>query len=136
MEVEEEILVSKEKVLSFLDNKEIWLSSIETSISDSDFEKHVTEFQQEIYNWNICQAILSREFFCFLEDVSLPILLSIYKKLLNINGSYMTFLFSSWDYVYTWASPEVHLEVDSEKVVKKPIAWTMLKKIKTFVKKI
>jgi anthranilate/para-aminobenzoate synthase component I len=67
-------------------------SPITPSISDAQFASNVQSFKQEIFNGNICQGILSREFSTFL-DYNEETLSILYKKLLSIVGADTTFMF-------------------------------------------
>lgn len=132
MEVKEEITISKEEILSLLPENEIPLMNITPSISDENFIQKVKEFKEEIYSGNICQGILSRKFDVNLSSVENEFLLSIYKKLIWIEWGYMNYIFDSGNNVFMWASPERHITVEKDEVIKNPIAWTMPKNPETF----
>jgi 2-amino-4-deoxychorismate synthase len=126
--IENEIKISKEKMLSLLPDEAIQHGEIKPDISAEKFWKMVEQVLEEIKGGNICQCIISREFQTVLQNFSPAMLLTLYKKLLGIDGSYMTFMFNTWEQVYTWASPEMHLKVTENTVEKRPIAGTMAKK--------
>ncbi len=128
LEIEEEVQITKEKMLSLLPDEAIQHGKIQKTISDKDFWKMVEQVLEEIKGGNICQCIISREFHTFLQNFSPAMLLTLYKRLLGIDGSYMTFMFNTWEQVYTGASPEMHLKVTEDTVEKRPIAGTMAKK--------
>jgi|GEM_PF-1446291 len=55
----------------------------------------VEQVLEEIKGGNICQCIISREFQTVLQNFSPAMLLTLYKRLLGIDGSYMTFMFNT-----------------------------------------
>lgn len=128
LEIEEEVQITKEKMLSLLPDKTIQHGEINPNISAENFWKMVEQVLEEIKGGNICQCIISREFQTVLQNFSPAMLLTLYKRLLGIDGSYMTFMFNTWKQVYTGASPEMHLKVTENTVEKRPIAGTMAKK--------
>lgn len=126
MEVENEIITTRENLLSYLPNNEVNLWNIETDISDVDFWKLVSDTKEEIYWWNINQLILSRKFFTDI-NIDNDTILSIYSQLLKNRWQYMTFLFNTPEDIFIWASPEKHLLVENNNVVMNPIAGTVWK---------
>ncbi|MDC0506116.1 chorismate-binding protein [Candidatus Gracilibacteria bacterium] len=127
MEVDEEITVSKQELLSLLPDLDIALADISPDVSDTDFEQKVLDIKAEINAGEVCQTVISREFSSAIQDYSPAMLLTAYKKLLAIDGGYMTYMYQRGDQVFTAASPEVHLRVDENEVVKAPIAGTLAK---------
>ncbi|NUJ97159.1 hypothetical protein HGA92_00025 [Candidatus Gracilibacteria bacterium] len=128
LEIEEDVQITKEKMLSLLPDETIQYGEIKPNISAEDFGKMVEKVLEEIKGGNICQCIISREFQTVLQNFSPTMLLTLYKRLLGIDGSYMTFMFNTGEQVYTGASPEMHLKVTENTVEKRPIAGTMAKK--------
>jgi len=126
MEVENEIITTREQILDILPDNEISLWDIETNVSDEDFWTLVSDAKEDIYAWNINQLILSRKSSTDI-NIDTETILSIYAKLLENRGQYMTFLFNTTDELFIWASPERHLQIQNSKVVMNPIAWTMWK---------
>lgn len=128
LEVEEEVQIKKEEFMSLLPEMDIETWEINPSISDKNFWEKVKEVLERIEWWDISQCIISREFQTVLKDFSPAMLLTLYKRLLGIGGSYMTFMFHTWKQLFTAASPEMHLKVTEDTVEKRPIAGTMAKK--------
>ena len=126
MEVEKEIIMTREEILNILPNNEIVIWDIESDISDSDFWKSVMDIKEEIYGWNINQLILSRKFSTDI-NIGNDNILNMFSKLLQNRGQYMTFLFNTPDKIFMWASPEKHLVVQDNNVIMNPIAWTIWK---------
>lgn len=135
LEVEKYICYNREKLSAYLPEKNLGISKkITPNISDSDFAKLVEQAQQEIHHWNVCQLILSRLFEGkFDSNFWAEEIRTLYKKLLAIQGGYMTYLFKTGNHLFAGASPEVHLSIQDNILTKHPIAWTLLEKSeKTF----
>lgn len=126
MEVEKEICMYREDLLSILPNEEVKFWKIETNISDLEFSKMVENAKLDISNWEFNQIILSRDFSTKL-DVDVSTILSIYSKLLKNRWQYMTYLFNTDNDIFIWASPEKHLLIDDSDIYMNPIAWTIWK---------
>lgn len=133
MDVKEELQFARKELMKLLPDIELCVQDIIPSISDDDFEQMVIKFKQEIYAWNICQGIIWRDFNVDVWWISDEEIFTMYRKLLLMRWGYMTYLFDTWNDVFLWASPERHLTVQGDRVIKNPIAWTMLKKPNTFV---
>ncbi|PZQ47867.1 MAG: hypothetical protein DI551_02580 [Micavibrio aeruginosavorus] len=104
-------------------------------ISDEDYAALVKKFQEnEIGGGNTSQTILSRRFEGNLCAARIENILSIYKRLLQGNGQYMTVLFANIDsrdpaknqYIVS-ATPERHLEISGDEAIMIPIAGTLRK---------
>jgi len=135
LEVENEIILTKNKLLELLPDENLNLWNIKSDISDIEYEKIVKSIKWEINNWEVNQLIISRE---FLSNINLSNnqILTIFKRLLKNSWQYMTFLFDTPKKTFVWASPEKHLSIDNENVVMNPIAWTFPKRdISNFYKR-
>lgn len=99
------------------------------TISDLDFATEVKKIQQEeIGQGTACQVVFSRKFEGQLESMSPQLPLMLFRRLLQQQGQYMTFLFSDGEgHYFVGASPERQLEIHDETVIKNPIAGTMPK---------
>jgi len=126
MEVENELITTRQKLLSILPNNEINLWNITTDISDEDFWKLVSDVKEEIESWNINQVILSRKFTTDFK-IDIETILSIYFKLLSSRWEYMTFAFNTTNEIFIWASPERHLSIENNNMIMNPIAGTIWK---------
>lgn len=102
---------------------------ITPSVSDEDFARQVQQIKdEEIAGGNASQIVLSRKFHGQIKNMSPIIYLVLYKRLLELRGQYMTFLFSVNDeYAFIGATPECHLRIQNEKVTMNPIAGTLRK---------
>ncbi|MCF7904229.1 MAG: chorismate-binding protein, partial [Candidatus Marinimicrobia bacterium] len=106
-----------------------FLEEIKPDISDADFACEVSSIKhEEIAKGNACQVIFSRKFKGRLKDMSPRIPLALFRRLLDQQGQYLTFLFSDGDgHYFVGASPERQLEIHDEYVIKNPISGTMPK---------
>jgi phenazine biosynthesis protein phzE len=101
---------------------------ITPSISDSDYAELIDRFQKRAIEQGECaQATLSRRFSGCIKDFSLQTVLSLYKKLLNQPGHYMTVLFSYGEGVLIAGTPESHLVLTADESTMTPIAGTYRK---------
>lgn len=132
MEVTEELELSRESLMSLLPDKKIDIKDISYSKNDLELEQMILKLKQDIEAWDLCQCILSRETIFHLLTLSVDDILAIYKRLLTMRWGYMTYMFNCWNNVYMWASPERHITVQGEEVIKNPIAWTMPKRPDSF----
>lgn len=130
--------VSQDEIDALVKDAEIRFSQeIHPDISDEDFAAEVTMIKdEEIAGGNACQVIYSRRFQGQLADMSPRIPLTLFRRLLDQQGQYLTFLFSNGEgHYFVGASPERQLEIHDELVIKNPISGTMPKSDKdTFVK--
>jgi len=126
MEIEKEINITRNTLLSVIKEQELNFWEIEVNISNKDYENEVEKIKLEIQNWNINQMIFSRKFTTFFKS-SNDLLLSMYKKLLQTRWQYMTFLFNTPEISFLWATPEKHVCIEKQKVIMNPIAWTLWK---------
>lgn len=103
--------------------------AIHPDISDAEFADEVTRIKnEEIAGGNACQVIYSRRFQGKLTDMSPVVPLTIFRRLLDQQGQYLTFLFSDGTgHYFVGASPERQLEIHDELVIKNPISGTMPK---------
>ncbi|MEK7557621.1 MAG: chorismate-binding protein, partial [Patescibacteria group bacterium] len=99
------------------------------SVSDEDFAMQVWQIQnEEIAGGNASQIVLSRKFRGQIKNMSSIMYFVLYKRLLELTGQYMTFLFNVNDeYAFIGATPECHLRIQNKKVVMNPIAGTLRK---------
>ena len=99
------------------------------TFSDHDFAEEVKKIQQEeIAQGNACQVVFSRKFEGLLDAMSPLVPLILFRRLLQQQGQYITFLFSDGTgHYFVGASPERQLEIHDENVIKNPIAGTMPK---------
>lgn len=132
MEVIEELKLSRESLMDLLPDRKIDIADISYSIGDSELENIIIKLKHDIEAWDLCQCILSRETIFHLKTLWIDEILVIYKKLLTMRGGYMTYMFDTWNDVFMWASPERHITVQDDEIIKNPIAWTMPKKPDTF----
>ena len=112
---------------------------IHPDISDEHFAEEVTRIKnEEIAGGNACQVIYSRRFQGTLADMSPTTPLTIFRRLLDQQGQYLTFLFTDGaGHYFVGASPERQLEIHDELVIKNPISGTMPKSDKeTFLKRL
>lgn len=102
---------------------------ITSPVSDEDFARQVQQIKdEEIAGGNASQIVLSRKFHGQIKNMSPMTYLVLYKKLLELRGQYMTFLFSVNDeYAFIGATPECHLRIQNEKIIMNPIAGTLRK---------
>lgn len=103
--------------------------NFQPSMSDEDFAKVVKRIQQdEIAQGNACQVVFSRKFEGLIDAMSPLAPLILFRRLLNQQGQYITFLFSDGNgHYFVGASPERQLEIHDENVIKNPIAGTLPK---------
>lgn len=126
MEVNAELVVIRKKLLDILPNTTVSFWPIQADISDTDYEKKVESIIWEIKSWNINQMVFSRKFSRNVE-IDQNGIFSLYKKLLEMRGQYMTFLFHTPEKVFLWATPEKHLCISNNVSVMNPIAGTLWK---------
>ncbi len=122
---------SKSEFIASSSNQRIELDSeITPSVSDKEFANIVAQIQQEeISGGNAAQVIFSRDFNVSLKNFSESIIHELFFKLLQTTGQYMTFCFADksqenpnhHSYV-VGASPERHLEINTEETIMMPIA--------------
>lgn len=103
--------------------------TFQPTINDHDFAQEVKKIQdEEIAQGNACQVVFSRKFEGLLDAMSPLVPLILFRRLLQQQGQYITFLFSDGaGHYFVGASPERQLEVHDENVIKNPIAGTMPK---------
>ena len=103
--------------------------NFQPTISDQDFAEVVKNIQQEeIAQGNACQVVFSRKFEGLIDAMSPLVPLILFRRLLQQQGQYITFLFSDGaGHYFVGASPERQLEIHDETVIKNPIAGTMPK---------
>ena len=103
---------------------------ITPSLSDREQAALIAAFQKkEIEGGNASQVNLSRIFKGKVSEVNNNVMLSIYKRLLQKSGQYMTVLFCNHEkkqYI-VGATPECHLEIKADQTVMMPIAGTLRK---------
>ena len=97
----------------------------EQSHSQSDFEKMVSHAKKHIMNGDILQVVLSQK---FKRKTSVPPF-SIYRELRRINPSPYMFYFDfgklhSENFQLIGASPEVHVRMENNRAILRPIAGT------------
>lgn len=105
------------------------------SISDDDYAALIAKFQeQEIGGGNVSQTTISRRFAGKVAGLDNAALLSIYRKLLQSRGQYMTILFGNVNVddpvlsqYLIGATPERHIEVTGNETIMIPIAGTLRK---------
>lgn len=108
---------------------------ITPSINDDDYARMIADFQEnEIGGGNTSQTILSRKFEGRFEKMDNAQALSIYRRLLQSKGAYMTVLFANIDsktpqnsHFIISATPERHLEISGNETIMNPIAGTLRK---------
>ena len=130
IQVHEEQSVSLSEIDTLTQSGEIsFKQNFEPSISDADFARQVEQIQaEEIGLGNACQVVFSRKYEGLLEAMSPLVPLMLFRRLLQQQGQYLTFLFSDGEGNYfVGASPERQLEIHDENVIKNPIAGTMAK---------
>ncbi|MCD5380660.1 chorismate-binding protein, partial [Candidatus Gracilibacteria bacterium] len=121
MEVNEELIISKQLLLECLPDSEVIVGEIQESINDEEFGKMVETTKKNIGNGEFNQLIVSREFKSEV-DVTEENILSIYKQLLLNTGQYLTFLFNLEEKAFTGATPERHLTIDGGEAIMNPIS--------------
>ncbi len=126
MEIESEIISTRESLLSMLPNNDVNMWRINTNISDDEYWIMVEQAKIDIWNGEYNQIILSRKFLSNI-DLNIENILSIYSKLLKNRWQYMTYIFNTDNEIFVWASPEKHLLIEDSKVIMNPIAWTIKK---------
>ena len=99
------------------------------NMSDSEFCQAVQMIiESEIFNGEGCNFLLSRKTFVDLDTLSPPLLLTIFKSLLqNDKGAYKTFLFFDGTQYFIGASPERHITYSNGCVKMNPICGTLPK---------
>lgn len=126
--VTEEQTFQRDSLIQLLPDTPIQHSEIQTDVDDATFMKQVESIQSEIQDWEVCQTVLSRNFQAQIQNLNNATYLSIYKKLLELPGWYMTFLMQFWNRIISGASPEVHLRIENDYAYKSPLAGTIPKK--------
>ena len=130
------LIVDRDDLLAILPGAFINLrTSITPSMTDAEFTKLVGLLQEnEIDKGNASQVTLSRYFSGNIENFDIITLLSIYRKVLQQQGSYMAILYANIDpndknksQFIIGATPERHLEITGNKVMMTPIAGTLRK---------
>lgn len=130
LQIQEEQLITLPEIDDLTSKGEIVFNeSFQPSISDEAFAREVERIQaEEIAEGNACQVVYSRKFVGKLEAMSPLVPLILFRRLLDQQGQYLTFLFSDGDgHYFVGASPERQLEIHDENVIKNPIAGTMAK---------
>lgn len=98
------------------------------SLSDEDFAALVKKLQEsEIEGGNASQIVLSRRFEGQIAGFEVATVLSIYRRLLQRKGQYMTVLFATGSQFIIGATPERHIEIRGNETVMIPIAGTLRK---------
>lgn len=108
---------------------------ITASLDDDEHMERVKDIKNnEIEGGNASQINFSRIFEGQLKDYTLKTLLSIYRRLLEPRGQYMTFLLAYKSeasyHALIGATPECHLYIDDDKTIMMPIAGTLRKEDK------
>ncbi len=91
-----------------------------SNISQADFEAAVEKAKQYIYDGDIFQVVLSQRWSAHCEEE--PFM--IYRKLRRVNPSPYLFYFNFQDYYIVGSSPEMLVEMRSNKIKNCPIAGT------------
>jgi phenazine biosynthesis protein phzE len=127
--VETSFTLPVEKFTSLLPKAAIGVSGeIVPSLSDEDYAAIVATFQKnEIEAGNASQVTLSRRFSGRLENFTIDTVFSLYARLLDQIGQYMTVLFSSGEQFLIGATPERHLQITGNETIMNPIAGTLRK---------
>ncbi|MBC8191420.1 MAG: anthranilate phosphoribosyltransferase [Candidatus Marinimicrobia bacterium] len=128
--VEEELTIPISEIDALTKTGDIsFKHDFQPTLSDHDFAEGVKSIQQEeIAQGNACQVVFSRKFEGLLEAMSPLVPLTLFRRLLQQQGQYITFLFSDGaGHYFVGASPERQLEIHDENVIKNPIAGTMPK---------
>ena len=110
--VEEAIEVSLADIDDEVADSTIFFTEeINPDISDTDFAHEVAMIKkEEISKGNACQVIYSRKFQGKLANMSPRIPLTLFRRLLDQQGQYLTFLFSNGQgHYFVGASPERQL---------------------------
>ncbi len=129
-------LFNRDELKKILPNHNINLQdSITPSLSDAEHIERVKLIQSnEIDGGNASQINFARIFKGTIKDYSLETALSIYNRLLEPRGQYMTFLFAEKTakgfHILIGATPECHLEVTNNETIMMPIAGTLRKEDK------
>ncbi len=98
------------------------------SLSDADFSALVKKLQDtEIEGGNASQIVLSRRFEGKIAGFEVATVLSIYRRLLQRKGQYMTVLFATGSQFIIGATPERHIEIRGNETIMIPIAGTLRK---------
>ncbi len=128
--VEEEHAISMSEIDNLTQSSDItFKQEFQPTISDLAFAEEVKKIQrEEIADGNACQVVFSRKFEGILVAMSPLMPLILFRRLLQQQGQYITFLFSDGTgHYFVGASPERQLEIHDENVIKNPIAGTMPK---------
>jgi len=128
VEDEQAVLISEIDALTQAGNI-AFKQNFQPTISDHGFAEEVKQIQQEeIAEGNACQVVFSRKFEGLLDAMSPLVPLILFRRLLQQQGQYITFLFAVGEgHYFVGASPERQLEIHDENVIKNPIAGTMPK---------
>lgn len=128
------LTLDKQAFLGQLPDTEVKLDGeITPSIADDAYAEIVRQFQiNEIGGGNTSQTTISRRFSGRISNLDNTVLLSMYRRLLQSRGAYMTVLFgnvgAAGEAQYLiGATPERHLEIIGNETIMVPIAGTLRK---------
>ncbi|MCF7825443.1 MAG: anthranilate phosphoribosyltransferase, partial [Candidatus Marinimicrobia bacterium] len=130
LQVEDEQTISISEINTLTHDQDIhFKQDFRPTLSDEAFAEAVKKIQEEeIARGNACQVVFSRKFEGVLDAMSPLVPLILFRRLLQHQGQYITFLFSDGaGHYFVGASPERQLEIHDENVIKNPIAGTMPK---------
>ena len=98
--------------------------------TDEEHAERVKEvIKNEIYNWEGPNFNVSRQYYSSIKYFNVYKAIQLFKDLVILEeNSYMTFIVSTWEQFFVWASPELHLLVKDGKAQMNPISWTIAKK--------
>lgn len=121
------------QMIELLPDVEVKLAGdITPSLPDEVFAEVVRRMQaSEIEGGNASQVVLSRRFEGQISALSVDVVLSIYRRLLQRRGQYMTILFYTGSQFIIGATPERHIEIRGNETIMIPIAGTLRKEDRT-----